>query len=109
MNPQLKDKITNRECSACGSLELLELHHIVPKQYGGSDIIDNLQWLCKKCHMEKHSQGKVKKSSLYVPYDLWVKYKEYELMRLKKGSPTNFNNHLLELLFKQLNQNQGEE
>lgn len=103
MHPMLKDKITKRECKICGSNDTLELHHIIPKSYGGDDSIENLQWLCKKCHLEKHSQGKVKKASVYLPYDLWIQYKEYEYQQFLQGSPTNLNNFLINLVFNKLN------
>lgn len=45
-------------CAQCGA-ELvtgrggLELDHIVPVAEGGTDGLDNLQWLCSACHAEK--------------------------------------------------------
>ena len=104
MHPSLKDKITKKECANCSSKESLELHHILPKEYGRSDEITNLEWLCAKCHKEKHSLGKVKKASVYMPWDLFVQYKEYELNRLLEDKPTNLNHTLISLLFKHLNQ-----
>lgn len=44
------------ECQKCGlltSLQIGEADHIVPLHMGGSDTIDNMQWLCKPCHEAK--------------------------------------------------------
>jgi hypothetical protein len=103
MQPQLKELIVPQECAKCGSNGTLELHHIVPKSFGGGDEIQNLQWLCVDCHREIHSAGKIKKASLYIPMSLWLKYKAYEYNQLLIGKPTNFNNLINELLFKHLN------
>jgi 5-methylcytosine-specific restriction endonuclease McrA len=40
-------------CLACGSASVLELDHVIPGGAGGSDRIENLQVLCKRCHLEK--------------------------------------------------------
>ncbi|MDK8806795.1 HNH endonuclease [Corynebacterium striatum] len=43
-------------CAHCGAQGKLELDHIRPHSAGGTDSLDNLQWLCTACHQEK-SQG----------------------------------------------------
>lgn len=45
-------------CAQCGTEPMvghagLELDHIVPVAEGGTDGLDNLQWLCPSCHAEK--------------------------------------------------------
>ena len=45
-------------CAQCGAEPVtgrggLELDHIVPVAEGGTDGLDNLQWLCPSCHAEK--------------------------------------------------------
>lgn len=40
-------------CKQCGSTENLEIDHIVPLARGGSNELDNLQILCKKCNRRK--------------------------------------------------------
>nr|DAU09025.1 MAG TPA: HNH endonuclease [Caudoviricetes sp.] len=45
-------------CAQCGTEPMvghagLELDHIVPVAEGGTDGLDNLQWLCASCHAEK--------------------------------------------------------
>ena len=41
-------------CEMCGK-EAVDIHHIEPRQAGGSklkDTIDNLMALCRKCHLK---------------------------------------------------------
>ena len=44
-------------CAQCGAeptgRDGLELDHIVPVAEGGTDGLENLQWLCASCHVEK--------------------------------------------------------
>lgn len=40
------------ECLICGSKENLEIHHIVPISKGGTNEIENLAILCRKCNRE---------------------------------------------------------
>ena len=50
----LKD--AKSKCLLCGKLEgqcFLTVDHIVPKEWGGGDDIDNLQALCDKCNFAK--------------------------------------------------------
>lgn len=42
------------KCEACGSSFSLEVHHKVPVSEGGTDDLDNLQVLCRKCHQKRH-------------------------------------------------------
>jgi len=51
-------------CIVCEQLENLDKHHILPKEWGGSDSKQNKVFLCRLCHYRVH---------------LWIKY-------------TNFNN-----------------
>lgn len=53
MKQKLREEILSRDgyiCQSCGGIGGLELHHIVPKLYGGTDSSFNLTTLCKKCH-----------------------------------------------------------
>ena len=38
------------ECAHCGDGEPLELDHIINVKRGGTDELNNLQWLCPPCH-----------------------------------------------------------
>lgn len=56
-NQQEVDRLlaaTGRRCCICGSLHNVQLHHIVPKEKGGTDEIDNAIPLCPNCHDEVH-------------------------------------------------------
>ena len=43
-------------CAACGSIENLELHHIIPLAAGGTNDNFNLIYLCFDCHRELHRE-----------------------------------------------------
>ena len=46
----------NYKCKCCGLKKgTLEVHHIIYKSKGGSDDLDNLITLCRKCHKDLHS------------------------------------------------------
>jgi len=42
-----------RRCVMCGSDRPLQTDHIVPLSQGGSNEMENLQTLCKRCHEKK--------------------------------------------------------
>ena len=44
----------SRECGNCGSADDLEIHHIVPIIYGGTNRYTNLAVLCGACHGAVH-------------------------------------------------------
>ncbi len=54
---QLKQQVKERDggCLCCRSKNnrYLEVDHIVPKYFGGNNILDNLQTLCRKCNQLK--------------------------------------------------------
>jgi NMD protein affecting ribosome stability and mRNA decay len=43
----------NHTCCYCGSMENLEIDHIIPISKGGREDESNMQVLCKKCNMSK--------------------------------------------------------
>ncbi len=45
---------TGRRCCICGRLHGVQIHHIIPKEEGGTDDIDNAITLCPNCHDEVH-------------------------------------------------------
>jgi hypothetical protein len=62
---------TGRRCCICGSLHNVQLHHIVSKEKGGTDDIDNAIPLCPNCHDEVHgsyASGRTARS--YSPNEL---------------------------------------
>lgn len=42
-------------CEVCGEWNYLDVDHIVSRGRGGSNEEDNLQFVCRKCHTEKHN------------------------------------------------------
>ena len=43
----------NHRCVKCGSTKNLEIHHIIPLAWGGSNRLENLQLLCQRCNRMK--------------------------------------------------------
>ena len=44
------------KCVYCGSLENLQLDHIIPFSKGGATTLENMQLLCQKCNLEKSNK-----------------------------------------------------
>ena len=62
---------TGRRCCICKRLHGVQLHHIIPREDGGSDDIDNAIPLCPNCHDEVHAghaSGRVTRR--YTPGEL---------------------------------------
>ncbi|MEN8007945.1 MAG: HNH endonuclease [Candidatus Krumholzibacteriota bacterium] len=60
--PRVRRKVLARDkhhCQApgCGRTRFLEVHHIVPRQQGGTNQADNLVTLCGSCHRLWHEKG----------------------------------------------------
>jgi len=56
----VKEYVKHRDsnkCVICGSTSNLEVHHVVPRSEGGTDIPDNLVTLYHSCHMKVHEKG----------------------------------------------------
>ena len=45
---------THGRCARCGDWADV-VHHIIERQYGGSDEADNLEPLCNACHERVHA------------------------------------------------------
>lgn len=50
------EKVWNYKCAVCGNNDFLEIHHLTPKEQGGSDEYDNLILLCACCHAGIHKK-----------------------------------------------------
>jgi 5-methylcytosine-specific restriction endonuclease McrA len=49
--PLLSVAVTSgAECVACGSRDDLVAHHKIPRRYGGLDVLENLEPVCRRCH-----------------------------------------------------------
>jgi 5-methylcytosine-specific restriction endonuclease McrA len=40
-------------CRACGSQRQLQFDHVIPRSWGGSDDVANVQLLCSPCNLRK--------------------------------------------------------
>jgi hypothetical protein len=45
--------LSGNHCSYCGSMDHLSLDHILPRQYGGKDVGENLVYACRACNSSK--------------------------------------------------------
>ncbi|ADQ06168.1 HNH endonuclease [Caldicellulosiruptor hydrothermalis 108] len=52
-----------KKCIICGSKEKLQKHHLIQRKYGGTDIRENVVYLCRDCHEDVHA-GRV-----YIPVE----------------------------------------
>ncbi|MDN5331876.1 MAG: hypothetical protein PWP45_1101 [Tepidanaerobacteraceae bacterium] len=52
---------TEKRCLICGTKENLHRHHIIQRKDDGTDVNENLVYLCKDCHEDVHA-GRV-----YIP------------------------------------------
>ena len=41
-------------CAICGTTEKLERHHIIPPRLGGTNVRENVMWLCHSHHVQYH-------------------------------------------------------
>lgn len=48
------EKSSSKRCYCCGVRSDLTEHHIIPKEYGGADIEENIVALCANCHKAFH-------------------------------------------------------
>ena len=51
------------QCEVCGKIGRIDhggfdCHHIIARSHGGSDEIENICLLCRKCHNAAHGIGK---------------------------------------------------
>ena len=56
MRPIVRDRILKKcqsRCINCGSINRLEVDHIIPLSRGGRHDEDNMQILCKTCNLKK--------------------------------------------------------
>lgn len=58
---EIKRQVKERDgkCLCCGSKNShhLEVDHIIPRYFGGTNILDNLQTLCKRCNQLKDTES----------------------------------------------------
>lgn len=54
----------SHQCTECGSQKFVCVHHIIPLNQGGKDVLENTKTLCENCHMKKHEKEPVFKIML---------------------------------------------
>ncbi len=73
-----RDKNTCFRCKGSSTKDRrvrIEVHHILEKKNGGTDIIENLVCLCKQCHYHLHNRNKpITKKELSEIKESTVKY-----------------------------------
>ena len=49
-------KLRGPKCESCGysHVEILQVHHIIPKSKGGTNELDNIKLMCPNCHYLRH-------------------------------------------------------
>lgn len=67
---------TGRRCCICGNLHKVQVHHIIKKEDGGTDDIDNAISLCPNCHDEVHAQYARGRVSRIYTHDELVLHRE---------------------------------
>jgi len=85
------------KCNKCGIKEWmnspisLDIDHIVPISFGGSDSIGNLQYLCPNCHRQKTAKESAERyrtgKSVYLPGKKVGAYEFIERRANKGRSP----------------------
>jgi len=57
---KLRKQVIERDgnkCKVCGKKRKLTVHHIKPRDEGGTNALNNLETLCQKCHDEIEMGG----------------------------------------------------
>ena len=47
------ESISYKQCAFCGSLENLQMDHLIPKSLGGPDDANNIVWSCGSCNSSR--------------------------------------------------------
>lgn len=81
--------IMKEKCELCGSDRGLEIHHIIPVVFGGTDDKDNLLCVCKKCHALLTPTGLLAKQGQRVKNIQYSFYKHMDDM-INKGDVPDF-------------------
>ncbi len=84
------------KCCCCGKIVKdrdYEIHHKKPKCFGGEDVFENLEILCKKCHKKTFIKGvwtreyntiKNVSKELEQFKSIWITKEIYEILREQK-------------------------
>lgn len=52
-----RDDCTCQNCGATLDTSHLHVHHRIPRSEGGSHDVENLETLCRRCHVHEHKVG----------------------------------------------------
>lgn len=52
--PQRNREIAQGKCIFCGTVNSIELHHVIQKRFQGSNDASNLVPICSRCHRTLH-------------------------------------------------------
>lgn len=68
--------VYGKKCAWCKSVEHLCVDHIIPRHYGGSDELENLQILCRSCNSSKGAGRDPYRKGCFregrkIPHDVW--------------------------------------
>jgi len=105
----------DNKCVKCGSLEKLELDHIIAITEGGDNSEENIQVLCKSCNIKKggkrykgdeHHTRKNPKKNTREPYQIRIEPTMLEqLKKLSKENDTSVNHEIRQAIKKRLQEN----
>lgn len=71
---QLRNRTLDRDnhsCVQCGATKKLEAHHIIPRDDGGEDTLENMAILCHSCHQDVE-HGNLPYNSRKEFWEAWV-------------------------------------
>lgn len=69
------------ECAHCGSRQDLVAHHRIPRRYGGQDVLENLEPVCRSCH------PRVEQESIAQAKQVWERPERPETARPRRHRP----------------------
>ena len=80
--PLLSVAVTSgAECVACGSRDDLVAHHKIPRRYGGLDVLENLEPVCRRCH------PRVEQEAIARAQQVWERPDWPSPRRRRRGRP----------------------
>lgn len=88
---QVKEEVRARDkvCQGCGKTpedngRALDVHHIRPYRFSGSNSLDNLVALCRSCHMRGEDNGRKGSARFAGPQQLVLRpLSQRELQRIR--------------------------
>lgn len=60
---EIIDGKVHGRCECCGKWRVLDPDHKVKRSQGGSNKASNIQWICRRCHIEKDQMASKKKKN----------------------------------------------